>query len=274
VNARIVLLLVAALLTGGAVYLWLQPANPPPQEQQVAPTPTVAPEQSPAPKPAPSPKSAASDQFFILAVSWEPAFCETVRNKPECTMMSKSRFDASHFSLHGLWPRDEYCGVSSSVEQLDRDGRWQQLPPVELPADLRKTLDEVMPGTRSQLERHEWTKHGTCYGADEASYFAAATNLLAQLNDTRVRDLFADYIGKSLTQADIRAAFDEIYGSGMGQRVRVACEDDGSRRIISELTIGLWGTINESTRLSDLIRAARPTDGGCDGGIVDPVGAQ
>lgn len=272
-NSRILLLFVAAFLVGGAVYLWLQPANPSTQEQ-VTPAPTETPARAPAPKPAPSHKSAASDQFFILAVSWEPAFCETVRNKPECTTMTKSRFDANHFSLHGLWPRDEYCGVSSSIGQLDRDGRWQQLPPVDLPTELRKILDQVMPGTRSQLERHEWTKHGTCYGADEATYFAAATALLAQLNDTRIRDLFADNIGKSLTQVDIRAAFDEIYGSGMGQRVRVACEDDGNRRIISELTIGLWGTIDGSTRLSDLIRAARPTDGGCDGGIVDPVGAQ
>lgn len=272
-NSRLLLVLTAALLIGGAVYLWLQPATPPTPEH-VAPAPTDTPAKAPVQKPAPGQKSAASDQFFILAVSWEPAFCETVRNKPECTTMSKSRFDASHFSLHGLWPRDEYCGVSSSVEQLDRDGRWQQLPPVDLPADLRKTLDAVMPGTRSQLERHEWTKHGTCYGADEATYFAAATNLLAQLNDSRVRDLFADNIGKTLTQADIRASFDEIYGGSMGQRVRVACEDDGNRRIISELTIGLWGTIDETTRLSDLIRAARPTAGGCDGGIVDPVGAQ
>jgi ribonuclease T2 len=269
-NARLALILVAAILVGGAVYLWRQPSPP----LTTAPSPTAGQPPAKSAKPAQDRKPTASDQFFILAVSWEPAFCETVRNKPECTTMTKSRFDASHFSLHGLWPRDEYCGVSSSIEQLDRDGRWQQLPPVDLPADLRKTLDEMMPGTRSQLERHEWIKHGTCYGADQPTYFAAATNLLTQLNGTRIRDLFADNVGKTLTQADIRAAFDEIYGSGMGKRVRVACEDDGNRRLVSELTIGLWGTIDESTRLPDLIRAARPTDGGCDGGVIDPVGNQ
>jgi len=188
--------------------------------------------------------------------------------------MPKSRFDASSFSLHGLWPRDEYCDVSSTIQQLDKDGRWQQLPPVDLPADMQKTLDQVMPGTRSQLERHEWIKHGTCYGTDAATYYATATNLLATLNASRVRDLFAANIGKELTQADIRAAFDESFGTGAGQRVRIACDDDGKRRLITEITIGLFGAPTETAMLGDLMRAARPTDGGCDAGIVDPAGLQ
>lgn len=264
-NARFSLLIVFALLVGGAVYLWLQPSEP-----------TTAPpaNQRPATEVPAGPISTASEQFLNLAASWQPAFCEGARSKPECTSMGKSRFDASNFSLHGLWPRDEYCGVPSAVEQRDRDGRWQQLPPVSLPTALQATLNEVMPGTRSQLERHEWIKHGTCYGTDEASYYAAATSLLAQLNASRVRDLFADNIGKELTQAQIRSAFDDSFGSGAGQRVRIACDDDGDRRIISELTIGLFGTVNDKTRMSNLLRAARPTDGGCEGGIVDPVGLQ
>lgn len=264
-NPRFSLLIVFSLLVGFAVYLWLQPAD-----QVEAPPPA----QKPTAEAQAGPISTASRQFLILAASWEPAFCEGARNKPECTSMGKTRFDASHFSLHGLWPRDEYCGVASTIQQLDRDGRWQQLPPVNLPADLQKTLDQVMPGTRSQLERHEWIKHGTCYGTDQASYYAAATALLAQLNASKVRDLFANNIGKELTQAEIRTAFDDSFGSGAGQRVRIACENDGNRRIISEITIGLLGAVNDKTRMSDLIRAARPTEGGCERGIVDPVGLQ
>jgi ribonuclease T2 len=269
VNSRLVLILIAALLAGFAVYLWLQP-EPPHPTTPPAPTITTA----PPPTTSAGTTSTASDQFLILAASWEPAFCETSRGKPECTQFAKSRYDASNFSLHGLWPRDEYCEVSSSLEQLDRDARWQQLPPVELPSELQQTLDRVMPGTRSQLERHEWTKHGTCYGADAGRYYATAAALIEALNASKVRDLFAASIGKPLTQAAIRSAFDDSFGTGAGQRVRVACEDDGDRRIISELTIGLWGAPNDAPNLGKLIRAARPTDGGCAEGIVDPVGAQ
>lgn len=267
-NPRLLSALLLALLIGGAVYLWLRPADAPP----IAPT-APAPTQQ-APKPEPATPSKASGQFLILAASWQPAFCEGAANKPECRQQSRTRFDASNFSLHGLWPTGEYCEVPSKAEALDRDGRWSALPPVELPAELQKVLDEVMPGTRSQLERHEWIKHGTCYGADETPYFSAATQLLAALNASKVRDLFADNIGKTLTRDQIREAFDDAFGRNAGQRVRIACDDDGKRRIISEITIGLWGVPGAAPDFGKLIRAARPTDGGCIGGIVDAVGLQ
>jgi ribonuclease T2 len=267
-NPRFSLLLIAALLIGGALFLWLRPANTLPP---IAPAPAPA---EPASKPKPSTSAKASDQFLILAASWQPAFCEGGSGKPECRQQSSTRFDASHFSLHGLWPTEEYCGVSNKLEQLDRDGRWSALPPVELPAELQKALDQMMPGTRSQLERHEWIKHGTCFGTDEASYYGAATQLLTALNASKVRDLFADNIGKTLTRDQIREAFDDAFGTGAGQRVRIACDDDGKRRIISEITIGLWGAPGDRPNLGKLIRAARPTDGGCIGGIVDPSGLQ
>jgi ribonuclease T2 len=267
-NPRLLSALLLAFLIGGAVYLWLRPVDAPP----VAPT-APAPMQ-PAPRAEPPTPSKASEQFLILAASWQPAFCEGAASKPECRQQSRTRFDASNFSLHGLWPTGEYCDVSAKIEQLDRDGRWSALPPVELPAELQKTLDDVMPGTRSQLERHEWIKHGTCYGADETPYFSAATQLLAALNASKVRDLFAANIGKTLTRDQIREAFDDSFGRGAGQRVRIACDDDGKRRIISEITIGLWGAPGDAPNLGKLIRAARPTDGGCIGGIVDAVGLQ
>src|SRR3546814_1497468 len=52
-------------------------------------------------------RPAAAADFFVLAVSWQPAFCETRPAKPECVTQDEDRFDASHFALHGLWPRSE-----------------------------------------------------------------------------------------------------------------------------------------------------------------------
>ncbi len=123
-NPRLLLILVFALLVGGSVYLLFQPPDPTAipaaaPEANAPATPPIA----TAPIPAATPKSTASNQFLILAASWEPAFCEGAAGKPECAQMGKTRFDASNFSLHGLWPRDEYCDVSSNIEQLDRDGR-------------------------------------------------------------------------------------------------------------------------------------------------------
>lgn len=264
-NPRLSLAIAAVLLVLGATFLLFQP--PATQEPQVPP---------PAMPSAPEPRTqpADSDAFFILAVSWQPAFCETASGKPECRSQSRDRFDASHFTLHGLWPRDEYCDVSARDEATDRDGRWSALPELDLSAALRSDLNTKMPGTRSQLDRHEWTKHGTCFAGDAEAYFAASLALLDQLNASPVRDLFAGNIGKRLTQRQIRAAFDTAFGRGVGERVRIACDEDGDRTLVTELTLGLWGTIGAAPDLANLLAAANPTRGGCESGIVDPVGLQ
>ncbi|MGV3490883.1 MAG: ribonuclease T2 family protein [Devosia sp.] len=267
-NPRFSLAIVLVLLLAGAGYLLLRPAEAP--APRPAPTETAA----PTPRPETSARPADSDEFFILSVSWQPAFCETAPGKPECRTQTADRFDASHFTLHGLWPQGEYCGVSSRLEQLDRDGRWSDLPAVELSSALRRRLETAMPGTASQLDRHEWIKHGTCFDGDAETYYAAALALLADLNDSPVRDLFAGHVGQRLTQAQIRAAFDTGFGPAAGERVRIACEDDDSRTLVTELTLGLWGTIDADPDLKTLLNAARPTSGGCRAGLVDAVGIQ
>src|SRR3546814_10932851 len=63
-------------------------------------------------------RPAAAADFFVLAVSWQPAFCETRPAKPECVTQDEDRFDASHFALHGLWPQPRgnvYCGVEPGL---------------------------------------------------------------------------------------------------------------------------------------------------------------
>ena len=72
--------------------------------------------------------------------------------------------------------------------------------------------------------------------------------VIGAINASKVRDLFAGAIGRSLTQDEIRAAFDESFGAGAGERVRVSCSRDGNRRLIGELTIGLVMNFNKLER--------------------------
>lgn len=221
---------------------------------------------------------AAGKPSYVLAVSWQPAFCETRYRLPECRSQTSERYDASHFSLHGLWPQPRskaYCGVDRSEIRKDKDRRWRELSWDRLDRDLWKRLQRVMPGTRSGLHKHEWVKHGTCYdgtGSDE--YFADALRLMDRLNRSDVRDLFASRIGGQLTGDQIRAAFDRSFGAGAGERVRISCKNDQRRRLIVELTIGLTGTISATSEMSDLMAASPPTEPGCPSGIVDATGLQ
>ena len=137
------------------------------------------------------PKPAAMGTQYILAVSWQPAFCEGHDDKPECESQTEDRFDASHFTLHGLWPQprsNAFCGVSDAAAADSEGGRWTSLPPVELSPELHASLDEVMPGTQSSLERHEWTKHGTCYGTPQEEYFSDAVAMMSALNASPVAE--------------------------------------------------------------------------------------
>ena len=46
----------------------------------------------------------------------------------------------------------------------------------ELTEATRADLDLVMPGTQSDLERHEWFKHGTCYSDTPEEFKEDGTN--------------------------------------------------------------------------------------------------
>jgi ribonuclease T2 len=214
---------------------------------------------------------------YVLAVTWQPAFCEIASRKPECRAQRDGNSDTRRFSLHGLWPQPmsrAYCGVPASDVENSKSGRWRDIDIAFLPQPLWRRLQEGMPGTRSGLHRHEWVKHGSCMpGAREETYFEVSLDLLDEVNASPLAALMAQRIGKEVTGDELRAAFEKGFGAGTGSRLRVSCVDDGGRRLIREITIGLSGNPFDQ-RMAELVTAAVPTDPGCPGGIVDPAGRQ
>nr|WP_093192152.1 ribonuclease T2 [Thiocapsa sp. KS1] len=208
---------------------------------------------------------------LVLAASWQPAFCELHGTRPECRDQPPERPDARRFSLHGLWPQpigNTYCGVGERERMLSTSGRWRLLPVLDLDPTTRARLDALMPGTRSDLQRHQWVKHGTCYGTDADTYFRHAMMLLEQLNASAVRVLFEENIDQRLSATQVRAAFDNAFGKGAGDRVRLSC----SEGLIEELRIGLKGVVEDSAELGSLILAAPKRSPDCRGGWVDRAG--
>ncbi len=230
---------------------------------------------------APAPPPAAQATDAVLALNWQPAFCESRPGTPECRLLNagKLRAAATRLSLHGLWPQDEsqaYCDVPARLVATDKAGRWYDLPAVDLDADTRARLRAAMPGTASDLDRHEWLKHGTCHpgpgGAD--AYFDAMLALVDAIQRSDVGALLAARVGETVRTAQIRAAFDSAFGPGAGQRVQAHCTDDGRRVLIQELTIALRGNITPDSAPGPLMRAADPVSPGCPGGVIDAAGLQ
>ncbi|EGV19481.1 ribonuclease T2 family protein [Thiocapsa marina] len=218
-----------------------------------------------------SARAGSMDGQLVLAASWQPAFCELRTTRPECRDQTPERPDARRFSLHGLWPQpigNSYCGVGERERTLSSSGQWRRLPALDLDATTRARLNALMPGTLSDLQRHEWFKHGTCYGTDADTYFDYSLLLLEQLNASGVRALFEENIGKRLSATRVRAAFDDAFGKGAGERVRLSC----SEGLIEELRIGLAGVVDDTAELGELILAAPKRSPDCRGGWVDRAG--
>ena len=204
---------------------------------------------------------------YVLALTWQPAFCQMRRSKPECRGQSARRFDARHFVLHGLWPQprgNSYCGVS----RKQRDRSWSRLPAVDLSVATRRELERSMPGSASYLHRHEWLKHGTCYGKPAEQYFVDMMALLKQVNGSALQKLFANHIGERLTAAEVRAAIDKTFGRGTGAKTLMNCKQG----MITEIQFNLRGRIDPQSKLGDLLRAATDAPVRCAAGRVDRVG--
>jgi ribonuclease T2 len=217
----------------------------------------------------------------LLALSWQPAFCETRPRVPECRRLNGGGLPEAErqLSVHGLWPQPRgnvYCGVTERDAALSKSGRWSALAALPLDPETRARLTVAMPGTASFLHRHEWIKHGTCYSASGGAQacYADTLRVTDAINRSAVVGLLAENIGQEVSAAEICARFDAEFGPGAGDRVAMTCRNVGQRRLIGELRIGLRGRISEDVPVGDLIRAADPVAPGCERGIVDPAGLQ
>jgi ribonuclease T2 len=145
---------------------------------------------------------------------------------------------------------------------------WDQLPDLGLSEETFGNLMVIMPGVASYLHRHEWIKHGTCYSETPEEYYLESMMLTEQINDSVVRDFFADNIGETISTDEIKSLFDAAFGQGAGSKVRVKC----SNGLITELWINLQGEIDDNTQLESLLKHAEKASSSCSEGVVDPVG--
>ena len=174
-------------------------------------------------------------------------------------------FDATHFILHGLWPEPNgkfYCnGVSSQDKNKDKNPKdWRLLPsPPGISDSTRAALEKAMPGTASDLQRHEWIKHGTCFGANNAdTYFRIAMALQSQVNASMMQKFMAANIDKKVSAADIGNAFEQTFGPGSSSALRVDClqDTDSHRNLVVEVQIKLKGALTEATELGSVLDKA------------------
>jgi ribonuclease T2 len=95
--------------------------------------------------------------FYVLALSWSPSFCDAARERAPDQQCAGRPFS---FVVHGLWPQYEQ-GFPS----------YCQVPAPRLDRNIVGSVLDLMPSPR--LIFHEWDRHGTCSGLSQHAYFEA-----------------------------------------------------------------------------------------------------
>jgi ribonuclease I len=185
--------------------------------------------------------------YYVLALSWQPAFCETQPTKEECETQAAGRFDATNFALHGLWPNitgdDDhtygYCDVTQGVIEQDKAGDWCDMPQLSLSDTVWQDLTVSMPGTASCLENHEWYKHSVCAGMSPEAYFALTNALVTRFAETNFNHYVAERIGNDVARRDLLSQFDAEFGDGASDFLSLRCTKLNGISLLTEIQIVL-----------------------------------
>jgi ribonuclease T2 len=96
--------------------------------------------------------------FYVLALSWSPSYCDSAGNRADPQQCNR-RGKPYSFVVHGLWPQyDRGYPADCSYN------------PPRIPDRTLNGMLDVMPSRR--LVIYEWRKHGTCSGLSPDEYFA------------------------------------------------------------------------------------------------------
>lgn len=195
------------------------------------------------------------EDSYVFAVSWQPAFCETHRDKPECAITDPNAYQAKNFTLHGLWPNKSSCGTNYGFcgKQQQEKGSFCNYPQVGLTPAVFQKLGVVMPSAAagSCLQRHEWYKHGTCQTDwDNDGYFSVAIDLVQQFNDSGMSAFMTKNIGHLVKKEDFLMKLNEVFGKGASERMKIMCDGDN----LVDIYINLPKKIMLGDKLASLIQ--------------------
>jgi ribonuclease T2 len=155
--------------------------------------------------------------FYVLALSWSPSFCEAAREQsPNRRPSQQCGARPYSFVVHGLWPQyergfPEYCKV----------------PAPRLPRSIVSAMLDLMPAPG--LIYSEWDKHGTCSGLSERAYFEAVRKARAA---TKIPERFVDPESiQTVTPAEIAKEFVAANPGMTPAAVSVTCDNRRLREV-------------------------------------------
>jgi ribonuclease T2 len=159
--------------------------------------------------------------FYVLALSWSPSFCEVASERGNS---SRSQVQCGgrpfSFVVHGLWPQyergfPEYC----------------QRPSPRLDRNIMSSMLDLMPAPG--LVFSEWDKHGTCSGLGARAYFE---NIRKARAAVKIPPEYLELSGETMVApGDLEEAFIKVNPGLSSSAISVVCDT----RRLSEVRICL-----------------------------------
>lgn len=204
------------------------------------------------------------EDSFVLALSWQPAFCEVKDDKQECKKMEdKYGEDYSlgpKFTLHGLWPNQQACGINYGFcSNQGKKGNWCDYPVLNLSPAITSSLASVMPNLRYSgcLHRYQWYKHGACQAKwDKDTYFQVAIDLTKEFNGN-LKQYLDKNIDTNINKEDFWELLIAHYGNSIRHNTRLKCQNN----MLLEIQIHLPGDMRHGEGIRNLVSRAHGRGG-------------
>jgi ribonuclease T2 len=153
--------------------------------------------------------------FYVLALSWAPSYCEAEGDK------RKGDEQCTHgrpyaFVVHGLWPQYERGFPRSCIE-----------PAPFVPNSIIGAVLDLMPARG--LIIHQWRTHGTCSGLDARRYFDAVRTARERIE---IPDRFRRLESYTMVSpSEVEQAFLAANPKLPPEAVSVTCDDRRLREV-------------------------------------------
>jgi len=174
-------------------------------------------------------KTQSTDWMYVLAYSWEAEFCYGT-TYPGCSVPED--YWKTDFTVHGLWPQYTTSGYP-------QDCTTEAFDPKAPEAVGMDTMIEYWPNVQEEegsadydsFWEHEWTKHGTCSGLDQTTYFNSTINLIRLFGTPSV---VSSNVGGTVSASSIRDA--------LGGADHAALQCNGGKYLSGVFTC--WSQVN------------------------------
>jgi ribonuclease T2 len=120
----------------------------------------------------------------------------------------------------------------------------------EVSQQLKKLMPSFYYG--SCLERHEWTKHGSCQNLTVDEYFSLAMRLASEVDSSPVGQYLTSHQGQTVKLSELRQVVRSAFGTEHEGKIYFGCKN----KVLVDVYIQLPETIHDEDSLVSLVTQA------------------